>query len=767
MNRLFLKMITSLLMLNVFMHSALALEMQGAEKEVYIPKEILAQDFENPESNWCRQRMKLTPNFTILWEKGYGNDPSNAPDLNGNNMCVDLDTLGMAAEEIYNMYKNKMQFVAANSKCDRYRMLIFLRYDNNNVALGGSKDNTIGVVWQINPRCMKRGWNMLAHELGHCFQQQIGCDKEPHDYFGHKHGFCEMCSQWGLWNFNNDWVGNELYHLNNYVATTHKPFFHRALCSRSPYVLEYWSEKYGITFIGELYREGHYGEDVVTVFKRLKQMGQQQFCDELFDAIRHTVNLDFELNWEKNRDLGLKFGKDYDKSKDYWQVPVNLCPESYGYNAVNLDIPSPGQTVTVHFEGLIPHPPYISKYPDKAGWRYGFVMADDRGRSHYGEKSSSSIGSISFTASHSTTIKKLWLVVMGAPTMHWDFADVNNDTTTIDAQWPYRIHVTYDEGNPEDWKEVIVNNAGELTDLVENDSQIAKAISLKIKGPLNGSDFLILRALAGRNYDGGNTSGGLRYINFTEARIVDGGSRYSNDDEVDASGTKANIFPAHSFQNTPIKRIILPASVFSIGRYAFGSCHNLEEVVYDDNIESINYAAFTFSSLRDFYIRDNVTSLEACTFYQMKSLERIHIGKGLTKIPWKSFYGCTNLKEVVLGQNLCTIETDAFAGCDNLNCIVALCSHPTDISEDAFSEACYSNAILYIPQGTGNSYSQLLGWKRFKNIVEIGETDRIINLPMQKLNAKGIYDLHGRELKMNEVMPIGKYVKNGKILIVR
>lgn len=738
------------------------------EKEVYIPKELLEQDFENPESNWCRQRMMLTPNFTILWEKGFGNDPSHAPDLDGKSMSVDLNALAEAAEEIYDMYRNKMKFVGDYSKCDIYRMLIFLKYNNENTAYGGSKDATIGAVTQINPGLGRRGWNILAHEIGHCFQQQIGCDRIPHDWFGHKHGFCELCSQWGLWNYNNNWVSDEYYHFNNYITRTHKPFMHRDICGRAPYILEYWSEKYGITFIGKLYREGHNNEDVVTVFRRMMKMGQQQFCDEVFDAIRHTVNLDFRLNWAGNRNWGLKFGMDYDKSLDYWQVPVEKCPESYGYNAVNLDIPSPGQTVTVHFEGLVPHPPYISNHQDKAGWRYGFVMVDGEGKSHYGESSSLAMGGISFTAPYDVKIKKLWLIVMGAPTAHWDMPDDEKNEGYIDAQWPYRIHVTYNEVNPDDWTKVEVRDAGGLQHIVESDAQVASAVSLKIVGQLNGTDFLALRNLAGRDYDCNVTNGRLKFIDFSEAQIVDGGQRYSNDIELDESGTKADEFPAHCFQGTSLKKVILPTSCKSVGRYAFGSCYSLEEVVYSDNIQSFDFAAFTFSSLRSFYVRDNVSSLATCVFYKMKSLEQVRIGNGITRLPWRTFYECTNLEEVVLGENVTSVDTDAFAGCDKLNIIVSLCSRPADISEDAFPERCYSNAVLYVPYGTRESYRLRIGWKRFNNIVELGQSD-IYNIELDKIkpHSKAVYDLQGRKTELVGNMLPGKYIVNKKIIIAK
>lgn len=738
--------------------------LKAQEKEVYIPKDLLDQDFENPNSQWSRERMKLSTNFTLLWEKGYGKDITNAPDLNGRKMSVDIEALAQAAEKIYDMYKNEFKWVAENSNCDKYRMLIFLKYDESTTAWGGSRDNVIGAITSLNPRVLSGGMNIVAHELGHAFQQQIGCDKKPHDYFGGKHGFCEMCSQWGLWHYNNDWVGDELYHLNNYVKKTHKPFFHRSLCGCSPYVLEYLSEKYGVTIVGKIYREGHSGEDVTTVYKRLMNLKQEQYCDELFDAFCHTVNLDFKLNWEKNRELGLKFGIDCNKGEDYWQVPVDCCPESYGYNAINIDAPQKGQTVKIQFEGIVPQPPYISKYPEKAGWRYGFVMVDTEGKSHYGEKGNTTYGSISFSAPQNIDIKKLWLVVMGAPKEHWDFDD---DENLVDAQWPYRIKVSYEKSNDKRQQVISVEKPGDLKGLVESGSKINNATSLKVIGNLNGTDFLALRYLAGRSYDNKTTNGVLQEIDLSEANIVDGGEKYSNDVELDESGTIKNVFPAHGFQDTNIKKCILPETVNSIGRYAFGSCHYLEEVISGDNVKKIDFAAFTFSSMNNYYISDAVEELESCAFYRMDRLRQVYVGNGIVKIPQKSFFQCKKLQEVTLGINVSSIEKDAFADCQELKSIICLNDFPQDISENAFSHENYEKCILYVPGGTTTKYRSKTGWKRFKNIVEIGFTT-IDDIPLQiKQSATTVYDLKGHKMELTREYPKGKIIVGKKILIIK
>ena len=59
-------------------------------KSIYIPKELQGMDLQNPASQWSYHRMAYTENFVIFWEKGFGNDLSNPPQLEGHSMKVDL-----------------------------------------------------------------------------------------------------------------------------------------------------------------------------------------------------------------------------------------------------------------------------------------------------------------------------------------------------------------------------------------------------------------------------------------------------------------------------------------------------------------------------------------------------------------------------------------------------------------------------------------------------------------------------------------------------
>ena len=130
---------------------------------------------------------------------------------------------------------------------------------------------------------------MIAHELGHSFQAIGRADGAASFTGGSIH---EMTSQYMLWQVYPEWMTFENYHLNDFMKATHLAFLHEDNQYHSPYVLEYWSNKHGVEFIGRLSRKVQRGEDPVMTYKRLTSISQEQFNDEIFDACRRFVTWD-------------------------------------------------------------------------------------------------------------------------------------------------------------------------------------------------------------------------------------------------------------------------------------------------------------------------------------------------------------------------------------------------------------------------------------------------------------------------------------------
>ena len=109
--------------------------------------------------------------------------------------------------------------------------------------------------------------------------------------------------------------------------------------------------------------------------------------------------------------------------------------------------------------------------------------------------------------------------------------------------------------------------------------------NLKIVGEINGTDWKMIREMAGRNCRGGVTSGNLSVLDLSEAKIVKGGDYYYDDngyyyDDYGQNGyiygycyTSNDAIGRSAFRNcSGLTSINLPASITYIGRAAFEGC---------------------------------------------------------------------------------------------------------------------------------------------------------------------------------------------------
>lgn len=421
--------------------SAQARDYQG--KAVYLAHDLDSIDFNNPDSKWSFSRMASTENIVVFWAKPFGDNLAAAPALEGQDMTVDLNNILNKLERFYRFYRNDLGWVKPDSTlADKYKMMLMIDYSLEGTAYGGDYDQTIGALWCTPSRLKDPTLNCVAHELGHSFQSQISSDGQGEAWGGN--GIFEMTSQWMLWQVNPDWQTDENYHLKAYQNLTHKAFLHFANIYHSPYVLEAWGEMHGRPFIAEMFRQGRVGEDPVMTYKRMTGLGQEEFNDEMYHQQARFVNWDFD----RVRQNAAPYRNQWHTPMDtlgtrHYRIPVNNAPENYGFNFVELQVPAPGKTISVDFKGLPKQKGYSQIRPENAGWRYGLIAVDTEGNAHYEPMHREKKGTLSYTPSQ--PLSHLWLMVMGAPTEHWQNPGtaITGDSTDAqpqpDAQWPYEI----------------------------------------------------------------------------------------------------------------------------------------------------------------------------------------------------------------------------------------------------------------------------------------------------------------------------------------
>lgn len=251
-----------------------------------------------------------------------------------------------------------------------------------------------------------------------------------------------MTSQWMLWQINPNWIDDETYHWDAFKGLTHKAFLHGDNIYHSPYVLEYWSQKHGKDIMAKLWKAAQEYQDPVVVYQNVTGTSQQQFLDEMYDCYARLVNFDFD----RVRDVTRKYANSLPSAKEYmneigdgWlQVDPSHCPENYGFNALKLEVPAAGSTVSVSFNNIMGDPNYTCDWWWCGSYRFGFVGVTESGKSVYGEIGTADFdnrnASVSFELPKNEQLAHLWLVVTAGPKDgHWSLAQLPL------AQWPYQV----------------------------------------------------------------------------------------------------------------------------------------------------------------------------------------------------------------------------------------------------------------------------------------------------------------------------------------
>lgn len=417
-------------------------EATPSKKELFIPDNVSRvpddNDYSDPESEYSFERMVEGDNVAIFWHKEYGDTPSSDP---SEREQFDVHKMLSECERFYDYYVNKLKLVQkGDSISDKYKLLVYVYGGEGGTAFGGGVDDKVGALWTPAVRVNREPYGVLAHELAHSFQFMSRVDSGT----GAGGAVNEMSAQYMLWQVYPEWMTFENYHLEDFMKKTHYAFLHRTNMYHSPYVLEYWSNKHGVEFWGELNRATKRGEDVVATYKRMHDMTQEEFNDEMFDACRRFITWDMERIEQVASRYANQHHTILNKADDGWfRIDPERCPQNYGYNGIELTVPDAGAEVELEFQGMAGAEDYSDVKTDKAGWRYGFLahLADDS--RVYGDVHKDAEGTATFSVPEET--EHLWLVVMGAPTEHWPIARRRRGRRSeggAEAEWPYQIKLT-------------------------------------------------------------------------------------------------------------------------------------------------------------------------------------------------------------------------------------------------------------------------------------------------------------------------------------
>lgn len=148
------------------------------------------------------------------------------------------------------------------------------------------------------------------------------------------------------------------------------------------------------------------------------------------------------------------------------------------------------------------------------------------------------------------------------------------------------------------------------------------------------------------------------------------------------------------------KNSTIPASVTSIGEYAFWTCLNLTSVTIPDNVISIeNFAFYQCNNLTSVSIGDGVTSIGESAFEECVAITSLNLGNNITTIGSRAFMFCRGIASVTIPNSVTSIDSCAFYGCDGITTLI-IGNNVATIGKMAF-QACVGLTTLTIPNSVG------------------------------------------------------------------
>ena len=202
-----------------------------------------------------------------------------------------------------------------------------------------------------------------------------------------------------------------------------------------------------------------------------------------------------------------------------------------------------------------------------------------------------------------------------------------------------------------------LEEAGTLPNKIGN-SRKYKITNLKLVGEINGTDWKMIREMAGSNYKGEPTEGKLSVLDLSEARIVNGGGDYYYGINCYTSN---DVIGSFAFSDcSGLTSLNLPSSITSIGYGAFRGCSGLTSLNLPAGITEIGDCAFHgCSGLTSLTLPDGITSIGSWAFRDCSGLTSLTIPAGITSIHSLAFQYCSGLKEVriCINDNLDTYLT--------------------------------------------------------------------------------------------------------------
>ena len=245
-------------------------------------------------------------------------------------------------------------------------------------------------------------------------------------------------------------------------------------------------------------------------------------------------------------------------------------------------------------------------------------------------------------------------------------------------------------------RSIVLEQAGTLAGKLPQGER-GQVTSLKVSGPLNGADILVLREM-GKSH--------LSELDMSDASIVAGGPSYFPVGSDQDAYTQDDRFSTRFFYGcTALTSVTLPKTLMSVSNDAFTNCPSLKELKVTDS----EY----FTSVDGILFNASMERLVRCP--QGKSIESYDIPRGVVEIYPGAFRNVKTLRSVSFPASTWSISDFSFYGCPIQT---IRCAMPRASIGLALEQGVMNTAQVIVPAGTKSDYMSVEGWNKFKNFSE-------------------------------------------------
>ena len=168
------------------------------------------------------------------------------------------------------------------------------------------------------------------------------------------------------------------------------------------------------------------------------------------------------------------------------------------------------------------------------------------------------------------------------------------------------------------------------------------------------------------------------------------------------------------YKGKELTHIDVPENITTIRAEQFKNVKNLESINIPNSVKSISDNAFTgCQSLMSVAFSDSITSIGTQAFQGCTSLISISLPDTLMTIGNQAFKGCTSLTTANLSDSLKTIGNEAFYDCEALANITCPALVPPTVGTDGFEGVDNYTCILTIPGDSLMNYMLAEHWGAF------------------------------------------------------